>query len=87
MDIHTLKKANKLQEDIHDIEYTIEYIEKFLKESHHYSDDYRLLIVPKNAIHPINISDAPDVIKIILKNSLQELIKQKKELEKEFDDL
>ena len=87
MDIHTLKKANKIQEDIRSIDRTIEYIETYLKESHHYSDECQLFIVPQNAHHPIKISDAPEAIKTILKNSLEELIKQKKDLEKAFDDL
>ncbi len=87
MDIHTLKMANKIQKDIWSIDCAIEYIESFLKESDHYNDEYRLLVVPKNANHPKIISDAPDVIKIILKNSLEELIKQKKDLEKVFEDL
>ena len=44
MDIRTLKKANKIQEGIHNIDRTIEYIEDFLKEGHNYSNDCELLV-------------------------------------------
>lgn len=87
MDIQTLQKANKIQEDIRNIDCTIEYIETFLKKGYKYSDECELRIVPQNSHLYLKISDAPDVIKIIFKHSLEELIKQRKNLEKAFDDL
>ena len=86
MDIRTLEKANKIQEDIRLIDYTINYIEKFMIGKQ-YSNNCQLLIVPQDSHHSLKISDDADVIRIIFKNSLEELIKQKKDLEKAFADL
>ena len=86
MNIHTLEKANKIQEDIHQIDDTIKYIERFMRGKQ-YGDNCHLIIVPENSHHSLKISDDPNVIRIIFKNSLEELIKQKKALEKAFYDL
>ena len=84
--IHTLEKANKIQEDLHRIDYTIKYIERFMRGKQ-YGDNCHLIIVPEHSHHSLKISDDPNVIRVIFKNSLEELIKQKKALEKAFYDL